>query len=131
MPKEETDAEDKAGYNQAARISEILAILRSTYISSKMRNDFPGALEACRAILDVIAGKVNEEKTKKINAEIYLIEDLFKKTEETYVHNGYRYFKNPKERKDMKRSIEKLYRRLEKTQDEYGYGMFSEEDVGL
>lgn len=127
----EEDVTDKAGYNQAARITEILAALRNTFIGSMMKNDFPDSLEACRGTLSVISGKVRDGDIADLNKDIYSIEEKLPKAEETYVHEGGCYFKSSEKRVELKKEIENLWRKLEKLQDEYGYGMLSEEDTGL
>lgn len=127
----EEDVMDKAGYNQAARITEILAALRNTFIGAMMKNEFPDSLEACRGTLSVISGKVKEDDINDLNADIYSIEKDLPSAEKTYVHEGGKYFRSAVERTKLKKEIENLWRRLEKLQDEYGYGMLSEEDTGL
>ena len=129
-PNEE-EVTDKAGYNQAARITEILAALRNTFIGSMMKNEFPDSLEACRGVLNVISGKVRDDDIKELNEDVYKVEEKLPKSEQTYVHEGGRYFKSAEERIKLKKEIENLWRKLEKLQDEYGYGMLSEEDTGL
>ena len=123
--------DDKAGYNQAARITEILAALRNTFIGSMMKNEFVDSLESCRGCLNVISGKVRTEDIEELNEKVYEIEKELPKGEKTYIHNGGNYFKNPEDRIKLKKEIENLWRKLEKLQDEYGYGMISEEDTGL
>ena len=131
MDYQEGDVNDKAGYNQAARITEILAILRNTFIGSMMKNHFQDSLEACRGTLSVISGKVRQDDIDDLDKTIYDIELELPKAELTYVHEGGSYYKNPRERVGLKKDIENLWRSLEKLQDEYGYGMLSEEDTGL
>ena len=127
----ENEVDDKAGYNQAARITEILAALRNTFIGSMMTNNFPESLEACRGVLNVISGKVREDDIVELNEDVYSIELKLPKAEQTYVHEGGKYYNSSKERVGLKKEIENLWRKLEKLQDEYGYGMVSEEDTGL
>ena len=131
MDYQEVEINDKAGYNQAARITEILAVLRNTFIGSMMKNRFLDSLEACRGTLSVISGKVRQDDINKLDETIYSIEEELPKAEATYNHEGGSYFKNSKERIESKKKIENLWRDLEKLQDEYGYGMLSEEDTGL
>ena len=127
------EPEDKAGYNQAAKITEILAMLRVTFTSSMLEepNNFDSALECCRSITNIISAKVNDDQIEEINSKVYVIEDRLPKAKQTYLHEGARYFRDPEERKEIKRDLEGLWRELEKLQDEYGYGMFSEEESGL
>ena len=125
------ETDDKAGYNQAGKITEILAMLRGSFISSMMHNDFLSALESCRGVLNVIAGKVSEEIIEQTNEDVYSIEKLLPKANQTYLNNNGKYWTNPKERTELKRLLEMLWRNLEHIQDEYGYGMFSEDDSGL
>ncbi len=128
-PVQET--EDKAGYNQAARITEVLAVLRNTFIGSMMRNDLSSSLESCRGVLNVISGKVGEDKIKELNKIVYEIETVIPKADQTYSYKGSTYFKNFSERIELKKKIENLWRDIERTQDKHGYGMVSEEDSGL
>ena len=129
MPQAEPE---KAGYNQAGRISEVLSILRNTFIGSTMHNNFPGALEACRGTVSIISGKVDIEKIDEMDKMIFKIEEQLPFTEKVYVHDGGSYFQNPILRKKIKRDLEKLWRAIEKAQDEHGYGMFSaDDDSGL
>lgn len=127
------DIEEKAGYNQAGEISRILSMLRYTFISSMINNpnDFNEALECCRGVMNVISGKVKPEIITKINTQILKVEKELPKANETYINKGIKFFKNSKERLELKREIENLWREIEKTQDLYGYGMFSEDDSGL
>jgi len=127
------DIEEKAGYNQAGEISRILSMLRYTFISSMINNpnDFNEALECCRGVMNVISGKVKPEIITKINTQILKVEKELPKANETYINKGIKFFKNSKERLELKREIENLWREIEKTQDVYGYGMFSEDDSGL
>jgi len=127
------DVEDKAGYNQAGKIVEMLAMLRATYISSMMEGNLSSALKCIRRVLDVISGKVKEIEIEKFNEEISDIENELPEAEGTYIssNNGKTYLKNFKVRKEVESAIEDLYRLVEKTQDAYGYGMFSEEEGGL
>ena len=113
----ENEVDDKAGYNQAARITEILAALRNTFIGSMMTNDFPDSLEACRGVLNVISGKVREDDIVELNEDVYSIELKLPKAEQTYIHEGGKYFKSSEERVGLKKEIENLWRKLEKLQD--------------
>ena len=121
------EIEEKAGYNQAGEISRILAMLRLTFTSAMITNpsDLNYALEACRGVLNIISGKVKSETIKKINEKIYFIENELPKANELYTNesDGNRYFRNTQERINLKKEIENLWRRLEKIQDKYGYGM--------
>jgi len=127
-----SDDEKKAGYNQSGRITEVLGNLRITFISSMMDNDFQGSLEAIRGILNVISWKASEDDIKVMNEIIYEIGDmipyalLIKITEA-----GKKVVVYPRARKETKINIENLYRKLEKLQDKYGYGMVSAEDPRL
>ena len=122
---------DKAGYNQAGKITEILSMLRGSFISSMMYNNFTSALESCRGVLNVIAGKVGEEVVNIMNLEVDKIEDKLTSANKTYATASGKYYRNPKERTELKKLLEDLWRNLEYIQDEYGYGMFSEDDSGL
>lgn len=130
-----TKEEEKAGYNQAGKISEILSMLRLTFTSAMIDtpNNFDYALEACRGVANIISGKVNEDILDEINTEVYAIEKLLPAANEKYTNqsNGSKYFSNPEKRVELKKRIENLWRGLEQVQDEYGYGMFSEDDSGL
>jgi len=122
--------EDSAGYNQAGGITATLINLRDTFEASTMENDFNGALESCRAILNVISGKVPYKKVKWVDEKlVYRIEDLIPFALVTHKgNNGTLWITNPEKRKEAKRLIERLYRILEKLQNEYGYGMVSADD---
>lgn len=126
---------DKAGYNQAGRISEVLSILRNTFLGATIQtpNNFSQALEACRGTLNVISGKVSQEKIDDIDKIIYALDNKIDNANETYFNDlqKAKYFKNPNIRKEVKKELENLWRKLEKLQDEYGYGMMSEEEIGL
>ena len=127
--------DEKAGYNQAGEIARILSMLRLTFTSAMLESpsDLTYALEACRSVLNIISGKVKEELIAQIDKDIIQIEDALPKANEIYTgqKDGNKYYSNPQLRIQLKRKIEQLWRRLEKTQDEYGYGMFSEDDSGL
>jgi len=127
------DTEDKAGYNQAGKITEILAMLRATFISEMMSEKFNSSLSCCRGVLNIIAGKIGQEIINQTDQMIYDIEKKIPMAEEIYKNevNGNIYFRNSTLRVEVKRDLEKLWRHLEKIQDEYGYGMFSEDDSGL
>ena len=124
-------SEQKAGYNQSGRITEVLGNLRITFISSMMDNDFQGALESIRGILNVISGKAIEADIEIINKKVYLIEGKIPCALSTYVNEGIRVVRYPVIRRETKRLIENLYRELEKLQDKYGYGMISQDDPKL
>ncbi len=122
---------DKAGYNQAARITEILANLRNTYTSLMIYDDYPASLKVCRRVLDIISAKLKDDEIKESNKKIVCIKSKFKGSEQTYIHGGAKWHKYPKEREEVEKEIENLWRHLEKLQDTHGYGMISEEDYGL
>jgi len=119
---------DKAGYNQAGKITEILATLRIAFLTSIMNNNFRDSLEAIRGVLNVVSGKVKQEDINKLNEDIYFIEDKFEETEKTYNYGNRIYYTNAKTRTEVKKMLENLYRQLEKLQDKYGYGMVSQDD---
>ena len=123
--------EDKAGYNQAGKITEILSMLRGSFISSMMHNEFNQALESCRGVLNVIAGKVSEDRIEEMNNCVDDIEKDLLIANQTYTIDGGKYWKNYQKRIELKKWLEDLWRNLEALQDEYGYGMFSEDDSGL
>lgn len=122
------ESEKRAGYNQSARITEVLGNLRITFISSMMDNDFIGSLESIRGILNVASGKIKQEDIDLINKEIYLIEYKIPYALATNINEGIKTFRYREIRTEVKRLIENLYRRLEKLQDKYGYGMVSKDD---
>lgn len=132
-PSQEID--EKAGYNQAGEIARILAMLRLTFTSAMIQNpsDLSYALEACRGVINIISGKVKLGIIKEVNEKIYKIEDNLPKANDVYTNrdDGNKYFSNTELRIKLKRRIENLWRKLEKIQDEHGYGMFSEDDSGL
>lgn len=131
-PGDKNDSsEQKAGYNQSGRITEVLGNLRITFISSMMDNNFQGALESIRGILNVISGKATDTDIEVINKKVYLIEEKIPYALASYVNEGVRVIRYPKIRIDVKRKIENLYRELEKLQDKYGYGMVGAEDPRL
>lgn len=122
---------EKAGYNQAGKITEILAMLRGSFINAMMHNQFTDALESCRGVLNVIAGKVSEERITQMNDDVDDIEKELLVANQTYTHDNGKYWKNYEKRIEVKKWLEDLWRNLEALQDEYGYGMFSEDDSGL
>ena len=122
---------EKAGYNQSGKITEILANLRVTFISSIMANNFDDALESIRCILSIISGKAKESDIKEMDKIVYTIESKIPKAKESYNNNGLVYWKNYGLRIELKRSIENLYRKLERMEDRYGYGMVGAEDPRL
>lgn len=128
--KSEEESE-KAGYNQSGKITEILANLRVTFISSMMANNFDDALESIRCILSIISGKARESDIEEMDKEVYKIEFEIPKSKENYINNGLVYWKNYGLRIELKRKIENLYRKLERMEDRYGYGMVSAEDPRL
>ncbi len=123
--------DEKAGYNQSGRITEVLGNLRITFISSMMDNNFQGALESIRGILNVISGKANETDLGEMNKKVYLIEEEIPYALASFINEGVRVIRFPKRRVKAKRLVENLYRELEKLQDKYGYGMVSAEDPRL
>ena len=125
------ETDDKAGYNQAGKITEILSMLRGSFIVAMMHNQFSDALESCRGVLNVIAGKVNEDIVESMNTEVDKIDKLLLQANETYTTDTGKYWKNYPLRQQAKKLLEDLWRNLESIQDEYGYGMFSEDDSGL
>jgi hypothetical protein len=125
------ETDDKAGYNQAGKITEILAMLRGSFISSMMHNDFLSALESCRGVLNVIAGKASVEVINRMNKDVDTIEGKLYSANQTYLSEGGKYWTHPKDRIEVKKLLEDLWRNIESIQDEYGYGMFSEDDSGL
>ena len=58
------EGEDKAGYNTAADIAQVLGNLRKTYIAAMISSpeDFKLALNTCRRVIDVISAKVPEKE---------------------------------------------------------------------
>ena len=122
---------DKAGYNQAGKITDILALLRGSFIASMIHNDFNDALESCRGVLNIISGKVNEEIIENMNDDVFEIEDNLVEANKTFINEGGKYWANYRKRVEVKRLLETLWRNLESIQDEYGYGMFSEDESGL
>lgn len=130
----EIDATEKerAGYNQAQRITETLAMLRNTYVGSMMADDFTAALKVARRILDIISAKLEVEEIKKADTLIRLIKLKLPFALVTYEGDGGRvYFTYQNVRDEVEILIEKLWRYIEKLQDEHGYGMLAEEEYGL
>ncbi len=129
------DISDKAGYNQAGEIARILSMLRLTFTSAMLegQSDLTYALEACRAVLNIISGKVSAEKIEVVDEKVKKIEFWLPHADSTYLDalKKGKYYKNPGLRLKLKKEIESLWRELERIQDEYGYGMFSEDDSGL
>jgi len=123
------DKEDKAGWNASEEIIKTLSNLRNTYLSCKLDEKFPKALEVIRAILDIISGKVKDEEIDELNEQIYSIEEILPKATETYVSdNGLVIKAHPKMFMKVKRDIEILYREVERLQNDYGFGMISQDD---
>lgn len=123
--------DDKAGYNQSGRITEVLGNLRVTFISNMMDNNYYACLDVIRNVLNVISGKAKEDDVGKVNETIYEIETKLETAEVTFIYNGKRFYKNYLVRKETKRMLEDLYRSLERLQDKCGYGMISQEDPRL
>jgi len=127
--------DDKAGYNQAGRITEVLGNLRITYLSSMIGDDnsidLSTALKTIRRILAVIAGKVKKEDIDEMNKQIYTLHIKIGIANMYFIHDGRRILKNPRVKEECEILIENLYRKLEKMQDTYGYGMISQEDPRL
>lgn len=119
---------EKAGYNQAGKIIEVLGVLRQTFIGAKMTHKFSEALEAIRSIIDVISGKVPDKDLEEINELVYTIEDKIPEAEAIFQREGKLFIKNPTLRRQIKRDLENIYRRLERMQDKYGYGMVGQDD---
>ena len=105
--------------------------LRGSFISAMMHNEFTDALESCRGVLNVIAGKVSEGRIEEMNDDVDEIEKELREANQTYVSSGGKYWKNYDKRIELKKWLEDLWRNIEQLQDEYGYGMFSEDDSGL
>jgi len=127
-----TEGEDKAGYNTAADIAQVLGNLRKTHISAMISSpeDFKLALNTCRRIIDVISAKVPEKEITLLDEIVYSIEKNIPKAIETYrdQSKGGIYFKDVIFRVKIYRELESLYRILERLQNKFGYGMFSQED---
>lgn len=123
--------EDKAGYNQAGEIARTLSNLRNSYITAMLEEDYKSALKFCRRVVDLISAKVEEEKIKDVDKKIKEVKLKIPTAILTYVSGGAVYIKNPEARENCEILLEKIWRILEKLQDEYGYGMFSEDDSGL
>jgi len=81
-----TEREDKAGYNTAADIAQVLGNLRKTHISAMISSpeDFKLALNTCRRIIDVISAKVPEKEITLLDEIVYSIEKNIPKAIETY-----------------------------------------------
>lgn len=122
--------EEKAGWNSSEEIIKTLSVLRNTYIGCKLAEDYPKALETIRCILDVISGKVDDDKANEINLKIYKLELILPKATETYMNreNGGVYFRNPLLRIEFKKEVEKLYREVARLEDKCGFGMISQDD---
>jgi len=126
-----TNENEKAGYNQAARITETLAMLRNTYVSSMIDDDFSAALKVARRVLDIISAKLNPTELSDTDAIILKVKKQLPSANETFVSGGYSYYKNQKARNEIEILIENLWRKIEKLQDTHGYGMLAEEEYGL
>lgn len=128
IPGEETE---RAGYNQAQRITETLAMLRNTYVGCMMDEDLSGSLRVARRVLDIISAKLKPDEIIETNKRIVIIKKYIPRAQETFISEGYKYYKDYVMRDRVEIAIEKLWRRIEKLQDDHGYGMLAEEEYGL
>jgi len=132
MGDEDTTAQsimdNKAGYNQSGKIIEILGQLRMTFVSSMMHSDYTNAIKTIKNIHNIIAAKVVKADSDIIDDETLKVEGLLGYANETFIHNGVKFYKYPRARTDIEVGIHKLYRKLERLQDRYGYGMVTQDD---
>lgn len=122
---------NKAGYNQAARITETLSMLRNSYVGCMIDEDYRAALKIARRVLDIISAKLETEEIDEVDKLIKGVKDKIPMCEHIYPNNRKTYFKYQKVRDETEIMIEKLWRKIEKLQDNHGYGMLAEEDYGL
>jgi len=120
--------DNKAGYNQSGKIIEILGQLRMTFVGAMMHNDYDQSIKTMKNIHNIIAAKVIEKDSEIIDELTIEIEGVLKFANETFVHNGVKYYKYPQARKDIENLINRFYRKLERLQDKYGYGMVTQDD---
>jgi len=119
---------DKAGYNQSGKIIEILGQLRLTFVSAMMHNDYSNAIKTIKNVHNIIAAKVTQTDSDIIDEGTMEVESKLPLADITYLFNGAKYYKNPQLRTEIEWSIHKLYRKLERLQDKYGYGMITQDD---
>src|SRR3990167_11221136 len=97
------ESQDKAGYNQSARITEVLGNLLIAYISHMNSQEYENAVKVIRRILDIISAKIKPEETLKTNNLIYGIEKDIPIHTQTYLSQGKRYIRYPEKMKEMEK----------------------------
>lgn len=122
------EPEEKAAYNQARNISEILSNLLGSYIVYMNSKQYKEAIKSIRRIVDIISPKLKKPEIEKIDAGIKVIELKLPQAMQVYIHNGSSYIKFPELNMNVERAIEEVFRFVNLLQDKYGYGMLSMSD---
>lgn len=122
---------EKAGYNQSARISDMLANLLGAYILHMNNGDYSSALKSINRIHDIVSPKIKQEESEIVDGMVDKIEVDLQTAMETFNNAGRIYIKNPQQHKKMYKDVAKLFRFVNKIQDKYGYGMVSQDDPRL
>lgn len=124
------DRDEKAAYNQSARITEFLATLLGSYILSINNGEFDKAIKSIDRVLDIISAKVKENEITEADKMIKEIKNQIPIAMKTYINsdNGQVFISNPKVHEEVYDNLKKLFRYVNKLQDKYGYGMVSLDD---
>lgn len=125
------EAEQKAGYNQSAIITDLLGHLLGSYIVNMNRNDLAGALEVIGRILDIVSAKVKDNEIAEVDALMQEIARELPEAIKTHYLDGSIYLSNPSKQKQLKIRMSVLFRKVNKLQDKYGYGMIDQADPRL
>ncbi len=123
------EQEEKAAFNQSQNITEILGKLLGAYIVHMNSEEYSSAVKVIRRIHDIVSAKMTEEEDKEVDDVVEKIEISLPEATKMYTNNGKTYYTNIKKKREIEWDIErKLFRKMNKLQDKYGYGMVNLDD---
>lgn len=122
----------KAGYNQAGAIAEVLGNLMKGYIVHLNRDEYGNAFKCITRIADIISPKLKPSELQEIDNLIQIIELNLEKAEKKHRTDfGWIVASYPKIREEIRKKIIELFRIINKMQDVHGYGMIELGDPRL
>jgi len=127
--KDESD--DKAGYNQAANITQFIGQLIGSYLIYMNECDFPKVINVIERLVDLVSSHLKEPETDIINNKINELEIRMPKATVKNNQDGRVYITFPNEYFKMQKDLRDLFRSVYKLLDKYGYGMVKKDDPRL
>jgi len=122
------DKEEKAAFNQSQNITEILGKLLGGYVIHMNSEEYDSAVKVIRRIHDIISAKMQESESEEMDKAVKKIEESIPEATRKYQSSGAIYYTSGEKKRTLEWEIELLFRKINKLQDKYGYGMVTLDD---